>query len=159
MNEKYEIICLEKLVFADGKPDEKLVHSITTYGQLKPIDVKPLDNGKYFVIDGNRRCRAIKKAKEEGLHDGKVKCIVVKENDEYDHLRQLLSNLVRSPNPMLEAKAMKVLIDNYGYTAKDIQKILGLSPSQVSQRLGLLKLPEVLQKAVEEGNTGLGGGS
>jgi len=150
VNEKYELICLEKLVFVDGEPDKRLVESIKRYGQLKPVDVKPV-NRKYLVIDGNRRCRAIKRAKEEGLHDGKVKCIVVKENDEYDYLRQLLSNLVRSPNPMLEAKAMKVLMDRYGYTAKDMQKILGLSPSQVSQRLGLLKLPENLQRAVEEG--------
>ena len=150
MIEKYELICLEKLVFVDGEPDKRLVESIKRYGQLKPVDVKPFD-GKYLVIDGNRRCRAIKRAKEEGLHDGKVKCIVVKENDEYDYLRQLLSNLVRSPNPIMEGKAMKALMDEFGYTAKDLQNILGLSPSQVSQRLGLLKLPKVLQEAIEKG--------
>jgi len=150
MKEKYELIDLDKLVFAEGEPDKKLLNSIEKYGQLKPVDVKPVD-GKYIVIDGIRRCRAIKKAVEKGLHDGKVKCIIVDENDEYEHLRKLLSNLVRSPNPMLEAKAIKELIDKYGYSQKDLQKILGLSASQISQRLGLLKLPENLQKAVEEG--------
>ena len=44
----------------DPEEDQLMADSIVLKGQIKPVDVRPLANGKYELVDGERRYRALK---------------------------------------------------------------------------------------------------
>lgn len=124
----------------------ELVHSITEFGVLQPIVVRP--KGKDFeLIMGERRLRASLQA---GL---KTIPAVVRATADEDMLRDaLLENLHRSNlNPLEEASAYQQLLEDFGITQEALADRLGRSRPQITNTIRLLKLPIEVQAKVASG--------
>lgn len=127
---------------------ERLAQSIREQGILQPLVVIP-HNGKYHIVCGERRFRAVK----EHTDLKEVPCVVRTDLDDKNSLEvSLTENLQREDlSPMDTAHAYNELITKCGYTARAIAKKLGVSPAAISQRLSLLKLSPELQSDVHQG--------
>ncbi len=153
-------LALAELVPADISPnpqqprsvfDEKdlaeLIHSVSEFGVLQPIVVRPRAGGGYELIMGERRLRA---AKAAGL--ATIPAIIKNTADE-DLLRDaLLENLHRSDlNPLEEASAYQQLLEDFSITQEQLADRIGRSRPQVTNTLRLLKLPTTVQTKVAAG--------
>jgi ParB family transcriptional regulator, chromosome partitioning protein len=125
----------------------ELVHSIREIGLLQPIVLRPVGNGRYELVMGERRWRAAKLA---GLTS--IPSIVRATGDE-DLLRDaLLENLHRSQlNPLEEAAAYDQLLQDFGCTHEELAARIGRSRPQISNTIRLLKLPTAVQRRVAAG--------
>lgn len=120
----------------------ELAASIRQHGVIQPILLKP-SNGRYFIVAGERRWRAARKA---GL---KTIPAVVKEIDERELMEiSLVENLQRQNlNPVEEAEGLQTLMEEYQLTQEDAAQRLGKSRSYIANSLRLLVLhPHVLDK-------------
>lgn len=126
-----------------------LAISIRMNGILQPLTVRQTDKG-YELIAGERRLRASRLA---GL--ATVPCIVSNVDDVKSAVFSLIENLQRQNlNCFEEAQAIDRLIKAYSLGRDDISRLLGKSPSTVSNKLRLLSLPEeTKQKMTEYGLT------
>lgn len=128
----------------------ELVHSITEFGVLQPIVVRPVTGrkgAKYELVMGERRFRASKAA---GLSTIPA---VVKDTADENMLRDaLLENLHRAElNPLEEASAYQQLLSDFGITQEALATRLGRSRPQISNTLRLLRLPADVQARVAAG--------
>jgi ParB family chromosome partitioning protein len=136
----------------DEEELRQLADSIKKDGQLQPIRVRwdaSLDGGRWVIIAGERRYRAATLA---GLD--KMSCIIVQGEITKERIRseQLLENLLREDlRPIESAHAFRELMELHGWTAKRLATELHLSTTKVSNILSLLKLPDDLQRKVEDG--------
>ena len=117
---------------------EGLATSVRTSGLLQPINVRPLEDGKYELISGERRLRA---ARMVGL--SKLPCIVMDVSDEQSALFALIENVQRQNLDFFEeAEAVERLMTEHGLSQDEISKKLGKAQSTLSNKLRLLRLPE-----------------
>lgn len=125
---------------------EGLTASVRELGVLQPVLVRAKGDG-YELIAGERRWRAAKRA---GLATIPA---VVKAADEKGSLEQaLVENLHRQDlNPLEEAAAYQLLIEDFGLSQEDVAKRVGKSRSAVANHLRLFQLPPAVQKLVSEG--------
>ncbi|HVE98053.1 MAG TPA: ParB/RepB/Spo0J family partition protein [Mycobacteriales bacterium] len=125
----------------------ELVVSIREVGLLQPIVVRPLDDGRYELVMGERRLRA---AREAGLAAIPA---IVRETAEADRLRDaLLENLHREAlNPLEEAAAYGQLLEDFGATHDELATRIGRSRSHVTNTIRLLNLPAPVQRRVAAG--------
>jgi ParB/RepB/Spo0J family partition protein len=125
-----------------------LAESIKEVGLQQPLRVRR-DGDKLFVVDGERRLRAAKKA---GLQTIAV-IIEEKELAEAEVIqRQLVANCQRDDfTPMEKAKAIDRLMKATGWLSTQLAGKLGLSNAAVSRSLALLTLPETIQHQVATG--------
>ena len=125
----------------------ELTFSIKEIGLLQPIVVRPLDEGGYELIAGERRLRASKNA---GL--GTIPAII-RTTDDADMLRDaLLENLHRADlNPLEEAAAYAQMLADFGCTQEELATRIGRSRPQVTNTMRLLKLPTSVQSKVAAG--------
>lgn len=114
----------------------ELAESIKEHGLLQPILVRPLVNGTYQIIAGERRWRACRAA---GLDTAPV---IVKEMDDRHTMEvSIIENLQREDlNPVDEALGFKKLIDTYGLTQDEAARRVGKSRSAITNALRLLSL-------------------
>lgn len=135
-----------RIIF-DPKHIEDLAASISKDGQWDPIIVKPIDNGKYCLISGECRLRAVKK-----LGWDKIKAIILNIGEEEAHLLAIKTNLMRRDlNPIEEAIGIKRLI-KMGWNKERIAKQLNKSQTWVNIRLKLIeKAGKNLQSAIIKG--------
>lgn len=136
----------------DEEKLEELSKSIQTYGVIQPIIVTKKGN-KYFIIAGERRFRASKKANLK-------KIPVIVRNDlstrQIDEIA-LIENIQRQDlNPIEEAKAYKRLIEEYDITQEALAEKLGKSRPVISNTIRLLNLQPEIQTYVEEGRLSSG---
>ena len=138
----------------DDEPISDLAASIRQVGILQPLVVRPLGNGTYQLVVGERRWRAARRA---GL--SMVPALVI-ETDERGALeRALVENVHRQDlNPLEEAAAYQQLIEEAGLTHEDLAERLGLSRPAVTNALRLLDLPPALQRLIAEGRISAGHG-
>ena len=130
----------------------ELTDSIRRYGIIQPITVRPLDNGYYQIIAGERRWRA---AREAGLDEVPVR--VMEADDRTVTEMALVENLQREDlNPIEEAMGYKTLITEYGLTQEEASTIVGRSRPTVTNALRLLQLSPQVQKLVEESELSAG---
>lgn len=122
----------------DPKALEELAASIKEHGLLQPIVVKPLTNGTYRIIAGERRWRASRLAGLETVP------VIVKDFGEQQVMEAaLIENLQRQDlNPVEEALGYQSLIQNYNMTQEEVAKRVGKSRSAVTNSLRLLNLGE-----------------
>ncbi|MBE5745717.1 MAG: ParB/RepB/Spo0J family partition protein [Clostridiales bacterium] len=135
----------------EEEPLQELANSIKLHGVLQPILVVER-NGRYLIVAGERRWRASKIA---GLKE--IPCIVGEfSNSEIKEI-SIIENLQRKDlTPIEEAKAIKELIDEFGWTQEVVAERLGKSRPAISNTLRLLQLaPEVIQM-IEEGKLSAG---
>lgn len=135
--------------FAEEEID-RLSADIAHRGQLQPIRVRwSADHGKWLIIAGERRWRAVTKA---GL--SKITCMFIDREMSESEIRaeQLVENLLREDlNGMEEAKSFATLMELNGWNATELSQNINVSKGKVSKALSLLKLPEELQAKIEAG--------
>ncbi len=130
---------------------KELSESIKNYGVFQPIIVKKAIKG-YDLIAGERRLRASKLA---GLE--KIPAIVKEFTDEEMREISLLENLQRENLTAIElAWAYKGIIDNLDIRQEDLAQKIGKSRAHVTNILGLLNLPDSVQKMVLNNEISMG---
>jgi len=132
-----------RTIFDEAKIDE-LAKTIHTHGIIQPIVVRELEKGKYEIIAGERRFRAIKK-----LGWDTVPCIIRNMNDKETASMALIENLQREElTPIEEALAFNQLLEIHELTQEALAQRLGKSQSTIANKLRLLKLPKQVQDAI-----------
>lgn len=129
--------------YFDPEKLQELADSIkSTDGLLQPIVVRPLANGNYEIVAGERRWRAAQLA---GL--GEVSCLVFNYSDEQALQASIIENISRSDlNPIEEAQAYQRLIDEFHYLHEEVAASVGKSRVAITNSLRLLKLDARVQK-------------
>lgn len=126
---------------------EELAKSIEQNGIIQPILVRPVSDGSYQLIAGERRWRAARMA---GLHE--VPVTIREMTDEEASVFALIENLQREDlNPVEEAEGLKSLIESYGFTQEEAADRVGKSRTAVTNTLRLLKLPSPVLQMLGDG--------
>lgn len=131
---------------------EQLAESIRANGIVQPLLVRPIPEGGYELIAGERRWRAAQMAQ---LHDVPV---VIRELPDAQALEiALVENLQREDlSPLEEAEGYRRLIDEFGHTQDALAKHIGKSRPHIANMLRLLGLPEPIRLMVEGGSLSAG---
>jgi ParB family chromosome partitioning protein len=131
-----------------------LAASIEATGVVQPLLVRPLPDGSYELVAGERRWRA---AQQAGLE--KVPA-VVRDQAEAERLQAaLIENMVREDlNPVEEARACAALVEDLGLTKEELAKRVGRSRPAVSNLIRLLELPDEALGLLESGDLSEGHG-
>lgn len=129
------------------KPLDELAISIREEGILQPIIVRPLSDGKFEIIAGERRWRAAKLAELKS-----VPAIIRDICDQSALAFGILENLQRENlNPVEEAQAYQKLIEDFSLTHEEIAAKVGKSRSYISNSIRLLNLPIYIQDTLSNG--------
>ncbi len=125
----------------------ELTESVRQHGILQPLLVRPMLNGRYQIVAGERRWRA---ARGAGLQE--VPVMIRQLTDEEVMLLALIENLQREQLSVLEeAEGYRRLQEEYGMTQEQIANRVGKSRSAVANALRLLQLPEEIRSLIGEG--------
>lgn len=125
----------------------ELENSIREYGVLQPLLVRPMSDGGYIIVAGERRWRAARRA---GLSE--VPVIIKSLSDEEAAAIALIENLQREDlDPIEQARGIKRLMDEFGFTQNETGEKLSMSRPAIANALRLLSLPEEVQKRVSDG--------
>jgi len=129
----------------------ELAQSIKMYGVIQPILVTPRGD-RFMIVAGERRFRASKIAEKKT-----IPAIVKDFTDAQVKEIALLENIQRQDlNPIETARAMKELLDTYGWTQETLADRLGKSRPAVANTIRLLNLsPEVID-LIEKGKLSAG---
>jgi ParB family chromosome partitioning protein len=131
-----------------------LAASIGASGVVQPLLVRPLPDGSYELVAGERRWRA---AQEAGLE--KVPA-VVRDQAEAERLQAaLIENMVREDlNPVEEARACDALISDLKLSKEHLARRVGRSRPAISNLIRLLELPDEALAMLEAGELSEGHG-
>ncbi len=131
---------------------KELSSSIKNQGLIQPIIVKPTEDNQFQIIAGERRWRA---CQLNGMHE--VDC-VIKDLDETGVLEAaLIENIQREDlNAIEEANAYKGLVNIKNINNESLARLIGKSPSYVSNILRLLELDKKIQEMVIIGDLSMG---
>lgn len=133
---------------------EELRNSIKENGIIQPILVRPLDDGMYEIIAGERRFRAAKLA---GLVE--VPVVIKKATTKEMSVMAIIENVQRSDlNCVEEALAYYHLLNEFKLTQEEVAKKIGKKRSSVTNSLRLLKLPKSVLALLKEESLSLGHG-
>ena len=129
----------------DEKAPSELAESIEQHGVLQPLVVRPLANGSYQLVAGERRWRA---ARIAGLTEVPV---VIKELTDEEVIEiAMIENLQREDlNPLEEALGYRYMMDELKITQEQAAQKVGKSRPAVANALRLLKLPNEVQEMVK----------
>jgi ParB family chromosome partitioning protein len=129
-----------------------LADSIREVGVLQPVLVRPVGDGSYELIAGERRWRA---ARRVGLQTIPA---LVRETDDSGALEHaLIENLHRDGlNPLEEAAAYQQLIEDFGLTHDEVASRVGKGRASVTNALRLLQLPPTIQRMVQQNTLSMG---
>jgi len=130
----------------------ELANSIASTGVVQPIVVRPLPNGRFQLIAGERRWLASQKAGKET-----VPAIIRQVSDEQAMEMTIVENLQRADlNPMEQARAFERLGREFKLTQEQMAQRTGKDRASVSNFLRLLRLPSEVQSKVETGDLTFG---
>ena len=122
----------------DPETISDLAHSIATAGIVQPLIVRPLANGTYELVAGERRWRA---AREAGL--AQVPAVVRDEGESERLQTALIENMAREDlNPVDEARACAALVEDLGFSKEELARRVGRSRAAISNLIRLLDLPD-----------------
>jgi ParB family chromosome partitioning protein len=130
----------------------ELAASIAATGVVQPILVRPLANGRFQLIAGERRWLASQKAGKET-----IPAILRQVSDEQAMEMTIVENLQRTDlNPMEQARAYERLSRDFKMTQEHMAQRTGKDRASVANFLRLLRLPEQVQGKVEAGELSFG---
>ncbi|MBR6315119.1 MAG: ParB/RepB/Spo0J family partition protein [Clostridia bacterium] len=136
----------------DEQALSELAQSIAEHGVIQPLLVRPMTDGSYQLIAGERRWRASRMA---GLSEVQV---VIREMSDSEAMElSLVENLQREDlNPIEEARGYQLLMETYALTQEQAAKRVGKSRPAVANAMRLLLLPESVLEMVESGSLSAG---
>jgi ParB family transcriptional regulator, chromosome partitioning protein len=132
----------------------QLADSLRERGVLQPVLLRPVPGGTYELIAGERRWRAAQLAGFETVP------AVVRPHDDAESLElALIENMAREDlNPVEEARACALLVEELGLTREDVGRRVGRSRVAVSNLLRLLDLPDEVLDLLAAGHLSEGHG-
>ncbi len=131
---------------------ENLVASIKKHGIMQPVTVTEKSDGGYELIAGERRFRS---AQIAGF--ATVPAIVRFATDQEKLELALIENIQRQQlNPIEEAFSYKRLMGEFGLTQKEVAEQVGKKRPTIGNMVRLLDLPEIVQKAMIDGQLSAG---
>jgi len=131
---------------------EELAASIKAQGLIQPISVRPVGNGRFEIIAGERRWRA---AQIAGLTE--VPVLIRDIPDDAALAMSLIENIQREDlNPLEEAAGIQRLIDEFTMTHQQAADAVGRSRSAASNLLRLLQLAKPAQDMLMAGDIEMG---
>lgn len=131
---------------------DELAASIAQRGVIQPVIVRPLGQGRYQLVAGERRWRAAQRAQ---LHE--IPALIRQLGEREVMALALIENLQREDlNPIEEARAYQRLAEEEGLTQADIARMVDKSRSHVANLQRLLMLPEPVIALVEDGSLSMG---
>jgi ParB family chromosome partitioning protein len=138
----------------DPKALASLAASIEVSGVVQPLLVRPLPDGSYELVAGERRWRA---AQQAGLE--KVPAIV-RDSEQAERLQvALIENMVREDlNPIEEARACAALVEELDVSKEELARRVGRSRPAISNLIRLLDLPDEAIEMLESGKLSEGHG-
>ena len=132
----------------------ELADSIKQQGVVQPIVVRPIGEGRYEIVAGERRWRASQLA---GLE--KIPALIREIPDEAAIAVALIENIQRENlNPIEEANALHRLADEFKLTHEQVAAHVGRSRAAVSNLLRLLNLNSDVRALLETGELDMGHG-
>lgn len=136
----------------DAEALKELSDSIKEHGLIQPLLVRPLDDGSYQIVAGERRWRASRMA---GLE--KIPVVIKDLSDDETMQLALIENLQREDlNPVEEALGYKKLMDTLGLTQEQAAAKVGKSRPAVANALRLLALDSDETEALKNGEISSG---
>ena len=147
--------------FANAAPSAKLRQLIRDLGLLQPIVVVRSSSGRFRIVEGRRRCKAIAELAEAGEWPAppQVEALIVAGSQagrrEVRGGLTLALHASRSPSPASELQAIETILgssdgDVEATTVKEIAAQTGISVQTVRRRLRLRSLKAGLRTAFEE---------
>lgn len=154
-----QLVEMDKIIPNDSQPRkdfnkesiEELARSIEENGLISPIILKK-DGSKYVIVAGERRYRACKSLGLEKIE------AIVRDLEELEAKKlAIIENVQREDlNPLEEAMAYKMIIDEYSMTQEELAKSVGKSRSHIANMLRLTGLPEEVKESIRDGNISTG---
>lgn len=139
--------------FSDEELAE-LAQSIEENGLLQPLLLRPAPKllGKYELVTGERRLRAVRK-----LGWTEVPAVTREVDDDTLLVLALVENLQREAlNPLEEAEGYQTLMDKHGLSHEGIGRSVGKSRSTVANMVRLLQLPGPVRAHLAAGSLTIG---
>lgn len=131
---------------------QELAESIKTYGLIQPITVRPIENGRYQLISGERRLRA---SQLLGIAD--IPAYVRTVDDMLSIQMALVENIQREDLNAIEiAISYQRLIDECNLTQEELSTKVGKKRSTIANYLRLLKLSRDAQIAIRDNQITMG---
>ena len=133
---------------------EELAESIRASGVVQPVVLRPAANGRFQIVAGERRWLASKRAGRNT-----VPAIVRQISNEQAMEITIIENLQREDlNPIEQAHAFERLSREFGLTQEQMAARTGKDRASIANFIRLLKLPEEVQLAMEDGTLSFGHG-
>jgi ParB/RepB/Spo0J family partition protein len=133
--------------------DARLVESVREYGVIQPIAVVKPDQHTTQLVYGHRRYAAAEAAGLESvpalLHPSGAEPLVLDIQTAIENFHR------RDLNPIEQASLVQAFKDRYGYSQREIARILLLSPAQVNMLFSLLDAPDEVVQLVAGGDLGV----
>lgn len=139
----------------DEEALEQLAQSIKEHGLIVPIKVRPDGNGKYEIVYGHRRIKAMRRARIK-----ETEAIVEGVDDTVALVQSLIENVQREDmSPIDQAKALFAIQEETGWSQADMARRGILPEKTISNYMSLLRESPRIQRIVERGApVGRGGG-
>ena len=136
----------------DEKALSELADSIAQHGVIQPLLVRPMPDGSYQLVAGERRWRAARRA---GLSEVPV---VIREMSDSEMMElALIEHLQREDlNPLEEAEGLQQLIHTYGLTQETAAARVGRSRPAIANAVRLLSLPTPILELTRDGKISAG---
>lgn len=130
----------------------ELEDSIRKFGVLQPLLVRPMSDGSYRIVAGERRWRAARRAELS-----EVPVIIKSLSDSEAAAIALIENLQREDlNAIEEAAGIQKLIEEFDFTQEEAAERLSKSRPAIANALRLLSLPKEVSAMVAEGSLSAG---
>lgn len=139
----------------DAEKLNELAQSIKQNGLAQPPVLRQMANGRYEIVAGERRTRAMTQV----LGWAEIPAIVRDLSDEQAAEIMLAENVQREDlTPMEEAQAYQSRMHRFGWNVKEVAARAKVSESVVKNRLALLTLIPEARQLIEAGQLGVGFG-
>jgi len=130
----------------------ELEASIKASGLLQPVVVRARGDGKWELVAGERRLRAVSR-----LGWSEIPAVVRDFDDRAMLTLALVENLQRSDlNPLEEAEGYQRLIDEFGLTQQQVADAVGKDRTSITNLLRVLTLQPAVRQLVERGHISAG---
>lgn len=131
----------------DGRKERALLASLSEVGQQAPVVVVEGEAGRYVLVDGYKRVRALQR-----LHRDTVSALAWKLAEPEALLLERLMRTAESDSTLEQGWLLRELYQRFGLSAGELARRFDKSPSWVSRRLALVgELPEAVQELVRRG--------